>query len=123
MIKDNIYLRLQKVESMTDMQKAELPEIQEQAYQYACEQRDAEAAAELARKIRNRLLAESDSAMTFDRLGLTVPNGSTFTAWLSFLRGLGSALSGEWARYRKALRDLPDQEGFPFNITFPEKPE
>ena len=120
---DNIYKRVSEVEAMTNIQKADLPEVQEAAYSFACEQRDAEAAAELARKIRDRLLAESDSVMAFDRLGLSVPSGSTFTAWLSFLRGLGSALSGKWARYRKALRDLPDQEGFPFNITFPEKPE
>jgi len=27
-----------------------------------------------------------------------------------------------WATYRQALRDLPDQEGFPWNVTWPEKP-
>ena len=120
---DNIYKRVSEVEAMTNIQKADLPEVQEAAYSHACEQRDAEAAAELARKIRDRLLAESDSVMAFDRLGLSVPSGSTFTAWLSFLRNLGGALTGEWARYRQALRDLPKQEGFPFDITFPEKPE
>lgn len=121
-MKDNIYTRMQKAEAMTNLQKSELPEIQETAYRHACEQRDEESAAELARKIRNRLLAESDKEMSLDRLGLTVPSGSTFTAWLSFLRNLGGALSGAWANYRQALRDLPEQEGFPFDITFPEKP-
>lgn len=28
-----------------------------------------------------------------------------------------------WATYRQALRDITTQEGFPFNITFPTKPE
>ena len=27
-----------------------------------------------------------------------------------------------WANYRQALRDLPDQDGFPWSITWPEKP-
>jgi len=28
-----------------------------------------------------------------------------------------------WATYRQALRDIPSQEGFPFNVTWPTKPE
>ena len=28
-----------------------------------------------------------------------------------------------WATYRQALRDITAQEGFPFNVTFPTKPE
>jgi len=28
-----------------------------------------------------------------------------------------------WATYRQALRDITTQEGFPFNVTFPSKPE
>ena len=28
-----------------------------------------------------------------------------------------------WATYRQALRDITAQEGFPFNVTFPAKPE
>lgn len=30
---------------------------------------------------------------------------------------------GAWATYRQALRDLPQQEGFPTTITWPVKPE
>jgi len=30
--------------------------------------------------------------------------------------------SAAWATYRQALRDLPSQEGFPFNITWPTQP-
>lgn len=28
----------------------------------------------------------------------------------------------KWAAYRQLLRDVPQQEGFPFNIVWPEKP-
>lgn len=104
-------------------QRAELMETLKDNYQRAVNERDEESAAELCRKIRNKLLEESDSSMIFDRVGLVVPSGETFTAWLEFLRGLGRALSNNWALYRKKLRDLPEQPGFPFDVEFPEKPE
>lgn len=28
-----------------------------------------------------------------------------------------------WAEYRRALRDLPEQKGFPWDVTWPKKPE
>lgn len=36
---------------------------------------------------------------------------------------LSSAKQKEWKNYRKALRDLPKQEGFPAGVTWPAKPE
>ena len=81
-----------------------------------------EIAAAAARSIRDQLLKDSDASMALDRLGLDVPSGTTFTAWLSFLKGLGNVLTGNIARYRQALRDVPEQEGFPFDIVWPEKP-
>lgn len=80
-------------------------------------------AAAAVRAKRDALLQESDKDMALDRLGLVIPTGSTFSAWLSFLRSLGSALSGAKAAYRQALRDLPRQEGFPYDVTWPERPE
>lgn len=120
---NNIYLKVQEIESELNAQNSECINILRLAYENACEIEDAESAAAFARKIRNKLLEESDKEMSLDRLGLTVPSGSTFTVWLSFLRNLGNALSNSWAVYRQALRDLPEQEGFPFNVTFPEKPQ
>lgn len=79
-----------------------------------------EVAAAEVRKIRDELLQASDASMALDRLGLVAPSGSTFTAWLSFLRGLGDVLKGKVAAYRQALRDIPEQEGFPYDITWPE---
>lgn len=120
---NNIYLKVQEIESELNAQNSECINILRLAYENACEIEDAESATAFARKIRNKLLEESDKEMSLDRLGLTVPSGSTFTVWLSFLRSLGDVLSNSWAVYRQALRDLPQQEGFPFDVTFPEKPQ
>ena len=32
-------------------------------------------------------------------------------------------MSDAWTIYRQALRDLPTQDDFPFNVTYPTKPE
>jgi hypothetical protein len=34
----------------------------------------------------------------------------------------GEAIPAEWATYRQALRDLPQQAGFPVTINWPVKP-
>ena len=119
----SIYKRLARAEAMAAAQRAEQVDFLRDAYQRACfEQREEDAAA-LARAIRNRLLEESDSRVALDRFAITVPEGASFSAWLSFLRALGEIISGEWAKYRQALRDLPAQPGFPFDIEFPVPPE
>ena len=71
------------------------------------------------RAIRDKLLAESDKEMMIDRMGLEVPTGVSFSAWLEFLKKLGSAVSGDLAKYRQELRDIPKQEGFPYCVVFP----
>ena len=86
------------------------------------EQSIADASAEI-RARRDALLQASDSRVALDRLGLEAPSGTTFSAWLSFLKTLGDVLAGEWAAYRQALRDLPQQVGFPFDVVWPETPE
>ena len=80
------------------------------------------AAAEV-RAIRDKLLAESDKEMMLDRLGLEAPTGTSFTAWLNFLKAIAAMVVGSWAKYRQALRDITTQEGFPYDVNFPEKPE
>lgn len=80
-------------------------------------------AAERIRSIRDALLRASDASVALDRLGLEVPMGSAFASWLSFLTQLGNALMGQWAIYRQRLRDIPQQEGFPFNVVWPTKPD
>jgi hypothetical protein len=34
-----------------------------------------------------------------------------------------NTMSPAWASYRQALRDVTSQEGFPFSVTWPTKPE
>lgn len=119
----NLYKRLARAEAMANAQRAELMETLKAAYDRACQEENAGDAAEFARKIRNRLLEQSDAEMALDRLGLEVPAGTTFAAWLVFLKGLAEVITGRWAQYRQALRDLPQQPGFPFDIAFPTPPE
>tara|TARA_B100001057_G_scaffold450364_2_gene492363 strand:- start:200 stop:475 length:276 start_codon:yes stop_codon:yes gene_type:complete len=35
---------------------------------------------------------------------------------------LADRITDEWRTYRQALRDLPAQDGFPTNVTWPFKP-
>ncbi len=72
-----------------------------QRYVAAVEAQDAEEAAEAARAYRNSLLDGSDNMLVIDR-----PNVDTQA----------------WESYRQALRDIPEQEGFPLAINWPEKP-
>lgn len=76
-----------------------------------------DAAAE-ARKKRDELLRESDKYMMLDRLDL----GSA-TTFLGFISKIKDIMTGKYARYRQALRDIPQQPGFPLDIEWPEKPE
>ena len=55
------------------------------------------------RNDRNRLLAASDWTQLAD---------ATLT----------DEKKAEWATYRQALRDVPTQDGFPNNITWPDEP-
>lgn len=111
------YKRLAQVEAMANATKAELEETLKAAYAAACEEKNEEEAAALVRKIRNKLLDSSDAQMSLDRLGLDTSTATKFIA------SLGKIFSGAWATYRQALRDLPEQAGFPFNIEFPTPPD
>ena len=79
------------------------------------------------REKRNELLADSDKFLLLDRLGISLPSEITATTLLSsikdFFDNLKEVLNGDWAEYRQKLRDLTKQEGFPYNVEFPEKPE
>lgn len=74
------------------------------------------------RKKRDELLKETDQEMCIDRMGLEIPNGTTFSSWLSFFRNFANIITeGKIAKYRQALRDIPQQEGFPYNVVWPNK--
>lgn len=119
----DLYKRLARAEAMADAQKSEIMETLKEAYERACKEHNEEDASVLARKIRNKMLDESDNRMSLDRFELTAPTGVTFTAWLQFFKDFGKIFEGDWAQYRKKLRDLPEQSGFPFEIEFPTPPE
>ena len=112
----DIYKRLARTEAMADYQRAELMETMQRAYKAACTAQNAEEAAELVRKIRNKLLDNSDKEMTLDRLGLDTSSATKFIASITKI------FSGQWAEYRQALRDIPEQPGFPFDVVFPTPP-
>lgn len=84
---------------------------------------------ELAEEIRTKrdeLLKDSDKFMCIDRLNIEIPENVTTTSLLNCVKnlfeGLGNAINGEYAKYRQALRDIPEQPGFPYNVEFPKKP-
>lgn len=119
--------RIARLEAICDKMRSEEPDVQKKAYEDACAAEDEELAAALARIIRNRLLASSDSQVAFDRFGIELPETISATTMLKALKdffdGLNQLLKSDWAEYRQALRDLPEQAGFPFNITWPETPD
>ena len=116
-MQENIYKRLAQAEAMAAAQKAETMEVLQAAYKRACEELNEEDAAAFARKIRNKLLDETDKQMSLDRLGLDT------SSVLKFIASLTSVFNGAWATYRQKLRDISKQEGFPLNITFPVSPD
>ena len=108
--------RLAKIERVTNTLRSDSFETLRAAYKAACDRADATEAAAFARKIRDKMLEESDKRMALDRLGLDTSTAPKFIASLAKIFG------GDWAKYRQALRDLPQQEGFPFDIRFPTYP-
>lgn len=88
---------------------------------------DYDSKAKEIREMRDKLLAESDKNMVLDRLSFEIPETITMTNILtvvkSFFAVLDKAKNGNWAAYRQKLRDLTKQEGFPYNVEFPKKPE
>jgi hypothetical protein len=66
---------------------------------------DTEGEAAQVRAQRNTLLVESDVMVLPDRWAVMTPEQQT-----------------AWATYRQALRDIPDQAGFPWAIVWPVQP-
>lgn len=65
--------------------------------------------------------------LSLERSIINKRNKSLFeTDWtdtVSAQTRLGDTLYNQWQDYRQALRDIPQQEGFPENIIWPSKPE
>lgn len=113
---NNIYKRLAIIEAEKNVRTANSIEVLKRSYNVACDNKNYEEAASLARKIRNVMLEQSDKQMVLDRLGLKTDSV------IEFISSIIKVLNNEWGVYRKKLRDLPEQSGFPFNVDFPTAP-
>ena len=116
-IQSNEQIRLARMESICNQIKSEMEDVMQKAYEQAVADNDTDGAAEMARKIRNRMLDKSDAQMSLDRIGL---NTSNTTAFLTSLKNI---FDNDWAVYRQHLRDITAQEGFPFNIDWGISPD
>ena len=65
--------------------------------------------------LSSRARRERDSKLFYE----VDPIASNNLRWA----GLTSEKQGEWAQYRTDLLNVPQQAGFPFNITWPTKPD
>lgn len=116
-MENNLYKRIAMLETGELARKSDELETLRKAYDNACQEQNAEDAAFFARRLRNKLLDMSDKEMTLDRVNLDTSSATKFIASITHI------FSGAWTAYRQALRDLPRQEGFPFDVQFPAMPE
>ena len=128
MIQPNNQLRLAKMEAMCDQLRSEMSDVLERAYAIAVEERDEDRAAELARKIRNKLLDDSDKYNTVDRvfnfdLPETISTTNVISAVKALIKGIHGITANDWSVYRQHLRDITDQPGFPFDIDWGTAPD
>ena len=128
MITSNEQMRLAKMEAMCDQLRSEMRDVLERAYAIAVEERDEDRAAELARKIRNKLLDASDKYNTVDRvfnfdLPETISTTNVISAVKALIKGIHGITANDWSVYRQHLRDITDQPGFPFDIDWGTAPD
>ena len=67
---------------------------------YTVENKPQDQAEDAVRNRRNKLIADTD--------------------WMALS---DNTMTPEWASYRQALRDITEQEGFPYSVIWPTKPE
>ena len=128
MITTNEQMRLAKMEAMCDHIRSEMSDVLERAYAIAVEERDEDRAVELARKIRNKLLDDSDKYNTVDRvfnfdLPETISTTNVISAVKALIEGINGITANDWSVYRQHLRDITDQPGFPFSIDWGTAPD
>lgn len=109
--------RLAKALTFAEAARADRLDTLKAAYEQAVKDKDEDTAADAARALRNKLLELSDKEVTLDRLNLNTSSA------VAFITSLKNVFDSAWAKYRKSLRDLPQQEGFPLTVEFPKAPE
>jgi len=102
MIKQD-YKRIAKIEAIANAHKAEQLSTMRDTYDRSCLEGDIDSAAEFARKVRDKLLSETDWTQVVDS-------------------PLTESVKLQWASYRQELRDIPEQAGFPLVIEWPLEP-
>lgn len=125
---DNIEMRVARLEATMNHLKGEFMETLQDAYNRACVEHDAEGAAQFARLIRNKMLDATDKYDTVDRVfNFDLPDTISMTTIVSAVKALIEGIKGiaknEWSVYRQHLRDITDQQGFPFNIDWGTAPD
>ena len=128
MIQPNNQMRLAKMEAMCDQLRSEMSDVLERAYAIAVEERDEDRAAELARKIRNKLLDASDKYNTVDRvfnfdLPETISTTNVISAVKALIKSIHGITANDWSVYRQHLRDITDHPGFSFDIDWGTAPD
>jgi hypothetical protein len=75
----------------------------------------------LTKSIENKTAEQitNDTTTKGDQVRLTRNKRLSETDWCALS---DVTMSAEMSAYRQALRDLPDQEGFPYTVTWPTKP-
>ena len=99
-------LRMARIEKLAEVMNSEQKDVIFKNYAESVESGDEEQAARLARKYRDCLLAECD-----------------FWDNVSYRSRKSAEKVEAWDNYRNALRDIPEQTGFPFDIDFPLSPD
>lgn len=100
-----------------ELQRVAITEDKIEEYLKIAKEQEYNKLAEKVREKRNKLLEESDKFMCLDRLSLDTSSA------IKFLASLKTIFSNNYVKYRQALRDITEQDGFPYNVEFPEKPE
>lgn len=118
--------RVAALESAHEAERKNYEDCLKKDFETAVAMGNGELAAEIARELRDKLLKDSDSRVALDRFGIQLPENITslnlLTCFKELIDGFKNLFSGEWAAYRKALRDIPQQSGFPFAIVWPKAP-
>lgn len=65
------------------------------------------------------LISEVDQPFTVDEILDQRERLLSATDWMALS---DNTMTPEWAAYRQALRDITEQTGFPYSVTWPTKP-
>ena len=68
-------------------------------------------------------IADLNHTVTYEDASLLVRGTRDKDLQASDIHAFADRITPEWASYRQALRDITAQEGFPYSVIWPTKPE